>query len=115
MIYQTTSFKNQFKDTSKRYQQSINDISNDIKQLPQDRDVSYPGFGQQSVFKHEIGLEKYRLSASKGLRIVYMKSDKHIVLITVYTHHDDIKESDVIRRIRQSMIDINNNDISVFS
>ncbi|MBF0179986.1 MAG: hypothetical protein HQM03_08185 [Magnetococcales bacterium] len=115
MIYQTTSFNNQLKDIFKRYPKSRREISNDIAQLPQDGDVPYAGFGRSFVYKHESGLAEYRLSASKGIRIVYMKGDHHIILITVYTHHDDIRESEVINRIRNGIKDINTDNIYHYS
>ncbi|MBF0342209.1 MAG: hypothetical protein HQL95_14785 [Magnetococcales bacterium] len=116
MIHQqTTGFKNQLKDILKRYPKSSSEISNDIAQLPQVGDVQYPGFGKSnSFFKHENGLAEYRLSASKGIRIVYAKGDERIVLITVYTHHDDIKESEVIERIRKGLKDITVSNIEPY-
>lgn len=68
----------------------------------------YPGFGEITVRKVRIPLPEYRLSSSKGLRLIFLVSKEKncIVPISIYKKGAFKREYQVKKRIKDNLKEI---------
>jgi len=73
-IRRFASFERHLKNTLKKYPNSADAVEKEIASLAgaPERGFVYPGFGNLQVRKFRIALRAYRLSASTGLRLIFL-------------------------------------------
>lgn len=82
------SFISFLKEVLKKFPKSRKRIGKQISALAENpvQGNAYPGFGEISVRKMRISLQEYRISKSKGLRLIYvvLPSKEKIVPLVIY-------------------------------
>lgn len=104
------AFERHLKTVLKKYPNSTNAIDQEIAALAVNPECgfSYPGFSPFAVRKIRIGLRAYRLSASEGLRLIFLHlPEKAIVApLVIYKKGAIASEHEVKRLVLSALHEI---------
>lgn len=105
-IYKHEGFKRQLARIIKEYPKAEDQINKDIRKIeasPQSGDL-IPGF-RHMTRKTRIGIKKYNIGKSSGLRLIwlYLSKENILLYLCVYMHKDFKDEKSVRNLINNSI------------